>query len=68
MPRAQPSRQPKAVAAGLEGNRDAADSMARLDGLLTPPLKQRQQPVRIGGLLLERPAHQARHQTPPAGC
>ena len=59
MPRA---RSPEAVAAGLEGHRDPLDGMAGLDGLVAPARQQRPQPVRIGGLLLERLAHHAGHQ------
>jgi hypothetical protein len=63
MPRAQPPRQPKAVAAGLEGHRDPLDGVAGLDGLVAPALQQRQQPVGIRGLFLERLAHHAGHQS-----
>ena len=60
MPR---ERSPEAVAAGLEGHRDPADGAAGLDGLLAPAMQQRQQPLRIGRLFLERLAQHAGHQT-----
>ena len=61
--RPQPPRQPEAVAAGLERHRDAADRPAGFARLLAPATKQRQQPIRISGLLLERLALHAGHQT-----
>ena len=38
--------------------------MAGPDGLVAPAMEQIQQPLRIGGLLLERLALQAKHQAP----
>jgi hypothetical protein len=43
----------------FEGHRNAADGMAGLDGLVAPAMKQRQQPLRIGRLFLERLAQHA---------
>jgi hypothetical protein len=66
MPR---ERSPEAVTAGLEGHRNAADGMAGLDGLVAPAMKQRQQPLRIGRLFLERLAQHAERKVKDAkGC
>ena len=40
---AQPARQPEAVAAGLEGNDNARDGAAGLDGFVTPAMQQLEQ-------------------------
>lgn len=37
---AQPPCQPKAVAAGFEGNDNAGDGAAGLDGFVTPAMQQ----------------------------
>src|SRR5712672_789183 len=42
--RLEPTRQPKAVAAGLEGNRNPRDSAAGPDRLIPPAMQQRNQP------------------------
>jgi hypothetical protein len=39
----QPSRQPKTVAAGLKGHRDAVNRASCLRGLVAPAMQQRQQ-------------------------
>jgi hypothetical protein len=42
--RLEPARQPKAVAAGFEGNRDPRDCAAGLDRLIPPALQHGKQP------------------------
>src|SRR5580704_6641621 len=42
--RLKPARQPKAVAAGLEGNRDPRDRAAGPDRLIPPAMQQGKQP------------------------
>ena len=42
--RLKPARQPEAVAAGFEGNRNPRDGVAGLDRLILPAMQQGQQP------------------------
>jgi hypothetical protein len=42
--RLEPARQPKAVAAGFEGNRDPRDCAAGLDRLIPPAMQHGKQP------------------------
>jgi hypothetical protein len=42
--RREPARQPKAVAAGFEGQRNPRDGAAGLDRFVAPAVQQRKQP------------------------
>jgi hypothetical protein len=48
----QPTGQPEAIAARLEGHRDALDRATGLDRLVPPTMQQAEQPCRIGVQLL----------------
>src|SRR3712207_3993980 len=65
-PRPQPAGQPEAVTTGLEGDRDARDRAAGLDGLALPVAQKAQQVFLIRLELLERMAidawHHGRHE------
>src|SRR4051794_29666614 len=62
----EPARQPEAIAAGLEGDSDAADLAAGLAGLLTPAVEELEEGGLVGSELLERmtrdPRDHLRHQ------
>src|SRR5437016_13844925 len=52
--RRKPARQPEAVAAGSEGNRNPRDRAAGPDRLIPPAMQQRKQPFRARLELLAR--------------
>src|ERR1700732_1828068 len=52
--RLEPARQPKAVAAGFEGNRNPRDRAAGPDRLIPPAVQHRKQPFRARVQLLAR--------------
>jgi hypothetical protein len=52
--RLEPARQPKAVAAGFEGNRNPRDRAAGPDRLVPPAVQHRKQPFRARVQLLAR--------------
>src|SRR5207247_1447253 len=52
--RLEPTRQPKAVAAGFEGNRNPRDSAAGPDRLIPPAMQHGKQPFGAWLLLLAR--------------
>jgi hypothetical protein len=56
----QPARQPEAVAAGLVGDRDARDRLARLGRLVPPASEQPQQSLLVRLELLQRLPPEAR--------
>jgi len=60
--RAQPTRQPKAISAGLEGNDDPDDGLAGLYRLVAPTIQKLQKRVSIGIMLLQGFARDARDQ------
>src|SRR6266436_1840293 len=53
--RLKPARQPKAVAAGFEGNRNPRDRAAGPDRLIPPAVQHRKQPFRARAPLLPYP-------------
>src|SRR5712664_3560431 len=59
--RPEPTRQPEAVTAGLEGDRDAFESLSCLLRLFSPAIEQLQQGVLVDIELLQRLALDARH-------
>src|SRR5437588_12414098 len=61
--RLEPTRQPKAVAAGLEGNRNPRDSVAGPDRLIAPAMQERKQPFWAWLQLLARLTLNARKHT-----
>jgi hypothetical protein len=50
--RREPARQPKAVAAGFEGQRNPRDGAASLDRFVAPAVQQREQPFCLGSSFL----------------
>src|SRR4051794_13203516 len=67
--RSKPARQPEAIAAGLEGDSDAADLAAGLAGLLTPAVEELEEGVLVRSKLFERMTRDSRHHPrhQPAG-
>src|SRR5258705_1099069 len=59
--RLEPARQPKAVAAGFEGNRNPRDRAAGPDRLIPPAVQHRKQPFRARVQLLARLTLNTRH-------
>ena len=59
--RRKPARQPEAVAAGFEGNRNRRDRVAGPDRLILPAMQQRQQPFWVRLQLLARLTFTARN-------
>src|SRR5262249_22298841 len=59
----EPSRQPEAVAAGLEGHRDARDLVSRPHRFIAPAIEQRKQGILICLQLLECLALDAGYDT-----
>jgi hypothetical protein len=57
----EPTSQPEAVPAGLEGDGNAFDLVTRLLGLRAPAIEQRQQFARFGLKLLQRLALNAKY-------
>src|SRR5580704_7579766 len=53
-PRLEPARQPEAVAAGFEGNRNPRDLFTGPDRLIAPAMQQAKQPFGIWLQLLAR--------------
>jgi hypothetical protein len=61
--RLEPARQPKAVAAGFEGNRDPRDCAAGLDRLIPSAIQHGKQPFRARLQLLTRLPLNTRNDT-----
>src|SRR5215831_15717895 len=61
--RLEPARQPEAVPAGLEGDRDALDPASCLLRFLSPSMQQLQQCALVDHELFQRLALNARHDT-----
>jgi hypothetical protein len=59
--RPEPARQPEAVTAGLESDRDAFDPVSCFLRFLSPAIEQIQQCALVGLELLQRLALDARH-------
>src|SRR3954453_22565982 len=59
--RPQPARQPEAVPAGLEGDREAGGGASRLGRLVPPAMQEAEQGVLVRLELLQRVAIEARH-------
>ena len=57
----EPAREPKAITAGLKGDRNAGDRAPCRDRLVAPALEQSQQGVLVGAKLLQGMAIKSRH-------